>query len=250
MCIVEKKPADSKSSLDSKFLLMKRPKTGKGVESKWHGSNNDLRHELVFILFLQGLLAGLWEFPSVELNEALVAEKKPAKKRKPSKADVSSDDSEDDYVPEKKSQSPTLKLLAKDNGERQAIMSKHLKAKFGIDLDSCNILRRTELGSVVHLFSHIRKTYHMEYLEIDTDSIEDVEDTDEVQWVSRDELAIAAIPTGLKKGIKLMENLATVPTGIEKKPKVRNVPVIYHASTKHVADTFHMSLSSLRNERR
>jgi adenine-specific DNA glycosylase len=181
-----------------------------------------------------------------------VAEKKPAKKRKPSKADVSSDDSEDDYVPEKKSQSPTLKLLAKDNGERQAIMSKHLMATFGIDLDSCTILRRTELGSVVHLFSHIRKTYHMEYLEIDADSIEDVEDTAEVQWVSRDELAIAAIPTGLKKGIKLMENLATVPTtGVEKKIKVRKCTCFfYHASTKHVADTFHISLSSRLHERR
>ncbi|KAI8577758.1 hypothetical protein K450DRAFT_250689 [Umbelopsis ramanniana AG] len=191
VCIVEKKPADSKNPLDSKFLLVKRPKTG--------------------------LLAGLWEFPSVELNETCVAEKKSAKKRKPSKAVVSSDDSEDDYVPEQKSGSPTLKLLAKDSDERQAIMGKHLMTTFDIDLDSCNILRRTELGSVVHLFSHIRKTYHMEYLEIDADSIDDVEDTDQVQWISRDELALAAIPTGLKKGIKLMENLATV--GAEKKIK-------------------------------
>jgi adenine-specific DNA glycosylase len=138
---------------------------------------------------------------------------------------VSSDDSEDDYVPEKKSKSPTLQLLAKGSDERQAIMSKHLMTTFGIDLDSCNILRRTELGSVVHLFSHIRKTYHMEYLEIDANSFEDAEDTDEVQWISRDELANAAIPTGLKKGIKLMENLATVTSGAEKKIKVRNVPV-------------------------
>ncbi|KAG2188700.1 hypothetical protein INT44_003839 [Umbelopsis vinacea] len=196
VCIVEKRPADSKNPLDSKFLLVKRPKTG--------------------------LLAGLWEFPSVELNEACVAEKKSAKKRKPAKAVVSSDDSEDDYVPEQKSRSPTLQLLANDSDERQAIMSKHLMTTFGIDLVSCNILRRTELGSVVHLFSHIRKTYHMEYLEIDADSIEDVEDTGEVQWINRDELAVAAIPTGLKKGIKLMENLATV-GGAEKKIKVRSM---------------------------
>jgi len=183
VCIVETRSLDSKDPKDSKFLLAKRPKTG--------------------------LLAGLWEFPSVELNEAVEAVKKPTKKRKPTKVDMSSDDSDDDFGPTKDAKTPPIHLLANSNDERILVMNKFLKKTFDIDLDRCNVIRRTELGSVVHLFSHIRKTYHMEYLTVDSKDVVTTAASDQIQWISREELAVAAIPTGLKKGIKLMENWTT-----------------------------------------
>jgi hypothetical protein len=152
----------------------------------------------------------------------VIVEKKAVKKRKQSKMDMSSDGSDDEFMPTKGAKPLPVQLLANNNSERIIIMDKFLKKNFDVDLDRCTVIRRTELGSIVHLFSHIRKTYHMEYLTID-DGMEDVEETDELQWVTRDELAVAAIPTGLKKGIKLMENLTAKASVVsDKKAKVRH----------------------------
>lgn len=137
--------------------------------------------------------------------------------------DMSSDGSDDEFMPAKDAKPLPVQLLANNNSERITIMDKFLKKSFDMDLDRCTVIRRTELGSIVHLFSHIRKTYHMEYLTIDSNGMEDVEDTDELQWVTRDELAVAAIPTGLKKGIKLMENLTAKASVVsDKRAKVRH----------------------------
>jgi A/G-specific adenine glycosylase len=143
----------------------------------------------------------------VELNETVVVEKKSAKKRQPVISD--SEDSGDDYSPAKEAKPATAQLLANNYKERTCVVDNHLEKKFKINLNKCNVIRRTELGSIVHLFSHIRKTYHMEHLVIHSETLEDFSLSEDMQWVSRDELAVAAIPTGLKKGIKLMDSQGT-----------------------------------------
>lgn len=152
-------------------------------------------------------MAGLWEFPSAELNETLAIEKKTVKKRKPVVSD--SEDSGDNYSPSKEVKPAATQLLANNYKERTYLVDKHLEKKFKIHMNECNVIRRAELGSVIHLFSHIRKTYHMEHLVIQAESLDSLSLSEDMQWISRDELNTAAIPTGLKKGIKLMESQGT-----------------------------------------
>lgn len=110
-----------------------------------------------------GLLAGLWEFPSLEL------------------------------------QSLDTKYEDRINQSTQ-----YLKAKYQLELNQPS---RHDLGNVVHLFSHIRKVYHIEWIQYQ--HCQDANDMDiddkEVKWVTLSELKASPIPTGLKKALKLLE---------------------------------------------
>ncbi|KAG1452752.1 hypothetical protein G6F56_007738 [Rhizopus delemar] len=106
-----------------------------------------------------GLLAGLWEFPSIELSS----------------------------------------LDTKYAG-RSLETTDYLKTKYNVELQECV---RHDLGNVVHLFSHIRKVYHIEWIQFKSE--EKFKETDEIKWVTMSELLKAPIPTGLKKAIKLFE---------------------------------------------
>ncbi|KAI8882835.1 DNA glycosylase [Backusella circina FSU 941] len=107
-----------------------------------------------------GLLAGLWEFPSLEL-----------------------DDLETKYE------------------ERMIKSTEYLRSRYKIELEK---EARHDLGNVVHLFSHIRKVYHIEYIQLG-DAFPMKEDRNDEKWVGLDELKKAPIPTGLKKAFKLIE---------------------------------------------
>ncbi|KAI8639211.1 DNA glycosylase [Parasitella parasitica] len=124
---------------DSLYLISKRPETG--------------------------LLAGLWEFPSLELDS-----------------------------------------LNTDYKERLRKSTEFLITKYHLDL---NQSARHDLGNVIHLFSHIRKVYHVEWIQYKDDL--DLMDIDErqVKWVTLTELKASPIPTGLKKALKLLEKFKT-----------------------------------------
>jgi len=82
-----------------------------------------------------------------------------------------------------------------------------LKTKYQLELDQPN---RHDLGNVVHLFSHIRKVYHIEWIQYQHD--QDLMDVDEsqVKWVTLEELKASPIPTGLKKALKLLEKFKVI----------------------------------------
>lgn len=132
------------------------------------------------MLFL-GLLAGLWEFPSLELD-----------------------------------------VLDTTYDQRAAKATEFLKERYGISIPPSKdaSLQRHDLGNVVHLFSHIRKVYHIEWIKMDLDQeamdmavamAVSKSDKDQARWVDLQELKKSPIPTGLKKAIKLMENFEKVP---------------------------------------
>ncbi|KAI7868937.1 DNA glycosylase [Spinellus fusiger] len=132
------------------FLISKRPDTGKSF----------------FFFFNAGLLAGLWEFPTLELS------------------------GETDY---------------KERSEKATVF---LKECYSIDLAHVNQLERKDLSNVIHLFSHIRKVYHIEHVSYQTkkeDTKSHLNTTTTIRWVTLEELKKAAIPTGLKKAFKLLE---------------------------------------------
>ncbi|KAI7880750.1 DNA glycosylase [Lichtheimia hyalospora FSU 10163] len=158
----KKKPRDEECAVyilqsneadKSKFLISKRPETG--------------------------LLAGLWEFPSLELD-----------------------------------------TLDTTYEQRAAKATGFLKERYGISLSSSPAsYQRHDLGNVVHLFSHIRKVYHIEWIKIDLNQeamdmavamAVSKSDKDQARWVDLQELKKSPIPTGLKKAIKLMENFEKV----------------------------------------
>ncbi|KAG1373750.1 hypothetical protein G6F61_009917 [Rhizopus arrhizus] len=123
-----------------------------------------------------GLLAGLWEFPSVELT------------------------------------SPNTNYSA-----RSLETTNYLKMKYSIELEEPT---RHDLGNVVHLFSHIRKVYHVEWVQYESN--DEPMESEEIKWVTMSELQKAPIPTGLKKALKLFEKFkTTTPTKLTKKTTVR-----------------------------
>ncbi|KAG0174409.1 hypothetical protein DFQ30_004482 [Apophysomyces sp. BC1015] len=115
-----------------------------------------------------GLLAGLWEFPSLELGNQ-----------------------------------------ATTYGERSKKAAMFVKDRYKIDLDEVKQLQRHDLGNVVHLFSHIRKVYHSEWISYHSSSIDDVYD-ESTKWVTLEELKKSPIPTGLKKTLKVLEKFRKV----------------------------------------
>ncbi|KAF9353382.1 hypothetical protein BGX34_011594 [Mortierella sp. NVP85] len=147
--IVERVRSDTKTS---EFLLVKRPD--------------------------KGLLAGMWEFPTVE-QERLQAD-------------------------HKQTSSTTYK-------QRSESSLQYLVDTLQLDwVNTHKGIQRTDLGSVQHLFSHIRKVYHAEWI-----LIEDAEgtsgtskpgkDSPEIQWLTTQDLATAAIPTGINKTYQLLQ---------------------------------------------
>ncbi|KAG0303065.1 hypothetical protein BGZ98_007031 [Dissophora globulifera] len=145
----------------SEFLLVKRPE--------------------------KGLLAGMWEFPTVEQSQL--------------RADHNQPDTPSTYK------------------QRSESIQRYLinKLKFNW-IKTCKDIQRRDLGSVQHLFSHIRKVYHAEWvLVVDGDSVGNVGKDEgkknkkaaseglEVEWLTAAELGTAAIPTGINKTFQLLQ---------------------------------------------
>jgi A/G-specific adenine glycosylase len=120
-------------------------------------------------------LAGLWEFPSVELT------------------------------------SPNTNYSA-----RSLETTNYLKMKYSIELEEPT---RHDLGNVVHLFSHIRKVYHVEWVQYESN--DEPMESEEIKWVTMSELQKAPIPTGLKKALKLFEKFK-----VQKKTQVQQLTFI------------------------
>ncbi|KAL1936584.1 hypothetical protein VTP01DRAFT_718 [Rhizomucor pusillus] len=155
----------------SKFLLSKRPETG--------------------------LLAGLWEFPCMELEN----------------------------------QDSTYE-------ERKARASSFLKEKFGliIENDEPSAIIRKDLGNVVHLFSHIRKVYHLEWIQVSTSIADTCVLSETTKWIDADELKDAPIPTALKKAIKIMEQHRSGKSA--KKPKTSKSSLAAATGSKSITSFF------------
>ncbi|CAO3610899.1 unnamed protein product [Cunninghamella blakesleeana] len=140
VCILEATSSDK--NIEPKYLITKRPE--------------------------KGLLAGLWEFPSVELDN--------------------------------------LKSTYK---ERSQHITTYLKDQHKIDLNKIKS-KRQDLENVIHLFSHIRKVYHIEWVSVSNNDVVDLSING--NWVNMEELKSSPIPTGLKKAIKLLEKAQKTPS--------------------------------------
>lgn len=109
---------------------------------------------------LIGLLAGLWEFPTLELE-----------------------------------------TLESKYSDRVQGSTQYLKMRY--ELEFSGEPNRHDLGNVVHLFSHIRKVYHIEWIQYQYAN--ELDDKKDVKWVTLEDLKTSPIPTGLKKALKLLE---------------------------------------------
>ncbi|CAH1243550.1 MUTYH [Branchiostoma lanceolatum] len=121
---------------ETKFLIVQRPETG--------------------------LLAGLWEFPSVQLD----------------------------------SQSET----------RKSLIDSYLKETIGLTFG--DVERRTHVGEVVHIFSHIHQTYMVETFDVECDGQDGgmgKQEAPPCRWVTRSELQGAALSTTMRKVFKAYE---------------------------------------------
>ncbi|KAF9129543.1 hypothetical protein BGW39_004057 [Mortierella sp. 14UC] len=154
--ILERRTTNPETGLTkSTFLLVKRPE--------------------------KGLLAGMWEFPTVEQDQLQARHKS---------------------------------SLLSTYKQRSESSREYLVETLGMDwIKSCKDIQRQDLGSVQHLFSHIRKTYHVEWVLVQEEAKDQelkVEKspkgtTPEIEWLSTEELAVAAIPTGINKTYQLLQ---------------------------------------------
>ncbi|KAF9322358.1 hypothetical protein BG003_000029 [Podila horticola] len=156
VAILERIRKDGDGDPISEYLLVKRPE--------------------------KGLLAGMWEFPTVEQDQL--------DRDKHGKAS-------DDYTPS------TYK-------ERSTSSSKFMSDTLGLDwITDASVVSRKDLGSVQHLFSHIKKVYHVEWVVAKDSSVttekKPKNTSQEVVWLSEQELSTAAIPTGINKTYQLLQ---------------------------------------------
>ncbi|KAF9575783.1 hypothetical protein EC968_001570 [Mortierella alpina] len=170
--ILERVREDAKSGTSiSEFLLVRRPD--------------------------KGLLAGMWEFPTVEQDQL----------RSHHNNNHDNNNSE-------------LKLSTYE--QRSSSSRKYLTETLGQSwIDQCKDVKVRDLGSVQHLFSHIRKVYHVEWILVNDDTDVDssaparteneiktgtgTEGRPELVWLATEELASAAIPTGINKTYQLLQ---------------------------------------------
>ncbi|KAI1311060.1 hypothetical protein EDD11_003533 [Mortierella claussenii] len=190
---VKKAPRDEGGSI-SEFLLVKRPE--------------------------KGLLAGMWEFPTVEQDQL--------------QRDHFADTKHNNNTHKKQTQrstttnpaiasSESIPLPLTTYKQRAESSLQYLTNTLGQDwiLKDSNAkdIQRRDLGNVQHLFSHIRKVYHVEWILIHVSGNEKVVQKDntlatakrkggngpEIQWLTAKELATAAIPTGINKTYQLLQ---------------------------------------------
>ncbi|XP_056389077.1 adenine DNA glycosylase isoform X2 [Hyla sarda] len=108
----------------------------------------------------KGLLAGMWEFPSMLLEKAL-----------------------------------TVK-------EREDVLRSRLQEVTGCEAPEQD---PHYVGEVVHIFSHINQTYLVYFLRGVSVKAEEVEWRSALRWVTREEFLESAVPTAMKKILKLCE---------------------------------------------
>ena len=131
-----------------------------------------------------GLLANMWEFPGVMLV---------------SEAATEEDEDEDGDGDEEK-----------EARRRSKILHAHLQATFGSEADAETVKEEESdttapisrsLGSVVHVFSHIRQTYYVEHW---PDYRPCAPLPAHAKWIRGEQLDTEAIPTGQKKIFALL----------------------------------------------
>lgn len=103
---------------------------------------------------------------------------------------------------------PTLELesLETDYSDRVTGSTEYLKIRYALEFNK--VPSRHDLGNVVHLFSHIRKVYHIEWIQYQYGN--ELDDKKDVKWVTLEELKASPIPTGLKKALKLLEKFKVI----------------------------------------
>lgn len=150
-----------------------------------------------------GLLAGLWEFPSVAVSAAALAEK--VKKTSPASSRRAA---VDEHV------SRLLGGVSLPSGDDASASSPSPSSSY-------RLLRREQLGEIVHVFSHIRMTLSVEHvrLEISSDSpsslasailggeeipADDGEGLPARRWVAVSEMAEERVSSSVAKCWKLV----------------------------------------------
>eukprot|EP00898_Chlorokybus_atmophyticus_P003676 jgi/Chlat1/4309/Chrsp29S04478 len=129
-----------------------------------------------------GLLAGLWEFPAVVLASG----------------------------------------ASTSEASLRAAMNKHLLKGLGISITTCKVLRRSRVGQLRHIFSHVRHDLHVEQLVIEGSLSELQAQTTKsaypVRWVDS-----RALPgTGLTTGVRKVYDLVTrAPTKLKAEKEAR-----------------------------
>ena len=128
-----------------------------------------------------GLLAGLWEFPLQSVD----GEAKGSDRRRAMNT----------LLKELLGDKAELTTVKKDEGATSAG-----KAGEGVSLQA---IERKSVGEVVHVFSHIRMTMHVESLILEGAVPAVVESGSEVQWLTEEELGAKGLTSGVKKVFKL-----------------------------------------------
>lgn len=117
----------------------------------------------------KGLLAGMWEFPSMLLEKA-----------------------------------PTMK-------EREDILCSRLQEVTGSDVSGKEL---QYVGEVIHIFSHINQTYLVYFLHSISVKVEEAEHST-LRWVTKKQFMESAVPTAMKKILKLCESQRALGGGAE-----------------------------------
>ncbi|KAI9139277.1 DNA glycosylase [Paraphysoderma sedebokerense] len=132
-----------------------------------------------------GLLANLWEFPTIVQDDT----------------NEGNNEIENEEVHSRNCKSKNVQ-----SGSEQTLLAELL----GIPHISDLLEERIDLGRIVHLFTHIRQTMHVECYKLNVKTFIDINLSSErcpTRLVTQEEFWEAAVSTGMKKAMKLLEKV-------------------------------------------
>lgn len=178
VCIVERSNGG-----ETEYLMVQRPDKGRSV---W--GLDMLNRDSPAIFYFIGLLAGMWEFPSV-----IVATTPP---------------SEDGTLPPV----PELDHLSK-------AMDTYFLDVLQFSEQVLVGSKRKSLGSLVHVFSHIRQTYFVEHLAVGDGEIKVLDTGISMKWMAATTMKDEAVPSGQCKIFALLGGKGSGASATSKKRK-------------------------------
>lgn len=117
-----------------------------------HMTNNKDTIELLMVKREEkGLLTGMWEFPTVLID----------------------DDDDDD-----------------ETDEKRMLMDDYYKNTFGLDLNKYEIIKRNDIGSVNHKFTHIDMTLYVECVIVKMNKLKDLiqSESKKIRWITVEQM--------------------------------------------------------------
>ena len=158
-----------------------------------------------------GLLASLWEFPSIILS--------PDNNNDDDNEDDSNNESDEPELVKKKKKKNNVRnnnnhqndknserVITSDIKKRKELICEFFKKEFNIDFSLDDKFNKYfQIGETSHLFTHIKQKLIIDLISVHPNNQSDINNNNNTRWLTYSELDEAALSKGMRKCLKLVQ---------------------------------------------